>query len=120
MGILLKRAYVDTSESDGSRILVDHLWPRGRSKEALKLSLWAKYISPSNEVRDEFCHIPDKFPAFRKAFTAELNANPRKEEFLEFVRGELAKGPVTLVYAAKDEEYNNAVVLREWLQKKLG
>lgn len=119
MDIQLKRAYEDPSPSDGSRILVDHLWPRGRSKETLKLSLWAKYVSPSNEVRDDFCHIPEKFPAFRKAFTAELNANPRKDEFLDFVRAEMKKGPVTLVYGAKDEEHNNAVVLREWLKKKL-
>ena len=117
--IRLKRAYVDASPEDGARILVDRLWPRGKSKEKLQLTTWFKQIAPSDAVRDAFCHEVDKWPQFIKTYTAELNQSSVADEFVKLVRNELINGPVTLVYGAKDEEHNQAVVLRDWLKQKL-
>lgn len=117
--IKIKRAYETSEESDGFRILVDRLWPRGRSKAVLKLDWWAKEIAPTDETRQNFCHDPAKFPNFKESYLAELAKNPAGAEFLQLVKEKLSEEPVTLVYGARDERFNQAVVLREWLLSQL-
>lgn len=117
--LLLKRAYDPAEAGDGFRVLVDRLWPRGISREALKLDLWAKELAPSNEVRKAFDHVPERFEAFRSAYLAELSENPQAPDFVRQVARALDQGAVTLVYAAKNEEFNQAVVLKAWLAQKL-
>jgi len=118
--IRIKRAYVDPARGDGYRILVDRIWPRGVTKEKLETDLWEREIAPSDVVRKEFNHDDDKYPAFRKAYRAEIRKNPVAQELLETVKGQLEKRNVTLVYGAKNEEHNQAVVLKEWLDEKIG
>ena len=115
----IKRAYEAPSEDDGFRILVDRMWPRGQTKEKAKIDLWEKKITPSPEIRDEFCHIPEKFPAFKEAYGLELDHNPDTPDFLKLLEEHLAKGNVTLVYGAKDEVNNHAVVLRDYMANRL-
>jgi len=117
--LLLKRAYDPAEAGDGFRVLVDRLWPRGISREALKLDLWAKELAPSNEVRKAFDHVPKRFEAFHSAYLAELAENPQAPDFVRQVAQALDQGAVTLVYAAKNEEFNQAVVLKDWLTHKL-
>jgi len=114
--ILLKRAYSDPEASDGFRILVDRLWPRGQSKDKLKLDLWAKSITPSPDLRKAWHHDPDRFDEFAEHYQQELNQNPAVDEFLEI----LSEHPkVTFVYGAKDEHINHAVILRDYLLDQL-
>ena len=108
----LKRAYEIASPEDGARYLVDRLWPRGVKKQALKLTAWLKDIAPSTVLRTWFGHKPERWAEFRRRYRAELRSNP---EALQPLRDALAKGVVTLVYAAHDEAHNQAVVLREFL-----
>ena len=108
----LKRAYESPESGDGTRILVDRLWPRGLSKDAAGIDLWLKEIAPSTALRKWFGHDPVKWPRFRDRYFAELDAN---SEAMTRLREELRKGPVTLVYAAKDREHNDAVALAEYL-----
>lgn len=110
--IKLKRAYEPPAAGDGVRILVDRLWPRGVSKDAAAIDLWLKEIAPSTKLRKWFGHDPRKWPRFRERYFAELDANTTAVEEL---RKAIRRGPVTLVYSAKDEEHNDAVVLREYL-----
>lgn len=117
--IKLKRAYEPPSEQDGTRILVDRLWPRGKTKESLKLQSWAKAIAPSNELRVIFGHMADKFNQFVDAYHMELNANAVSPAFIDEVKQALETGNVTLVYAARDEVHNQAQVLKTWLEQKL-
>lgn len=112
--ITTKRVYEPPAEADGQRVLVDRLWPRGLSKEKLKLTLWLKEIAPSTELRQWFHHESDKWPEFQKRFRAELDEN---SEMVEELRGLVAKGKVTLLYSAHDETHNNAVVLADYLRK---
>jgi uncharacterized protein YeaO (DUF488 family) len=112
--INLKRVYEEPSAKDGERVLVDRLWPRGLTKEKAKVDLWLKEIAPSAELRKWFGHDPTKWVEFKKRYGAELKANAAQVAQL---RAEAKKGPVTLVYGAKDEEHNDAVVLLEWLNK---
>ena len=113
MEIKLKRAYEPHSDTDGFRILVDRLWPRGLSKEKLKIDLWLKDIAPSNELRKWFGHEPPKWDEFRKRYEDELL---RKPEAVSELRNALAgRTEVTFVYGAKDEVHNQAVVLREFV-----
>lgn len=111
MDIKLKRAYETPAKSDGMRILVDRLWPRGLSKARAAIDQWLKEVAPSNELRQWFGHDPEKWPEFRKRYRAELKDNPALAELRDLSR----KGTVTLVYAAKDELHNQAVVLRQVL-----
>lgn len=113
----IKRAYEDAADTDGYRILVDKLWPRGVSKEELHMDLWEKEIAPSNELRKSFGHVPEKFAWFTEEYHKELAANPISKSFAIFVKEKLQKQDVTLVYGAKDTEHNQAVVLRDWLLK---
>lgn len=116
--VLTKRIYDKPSDKDGYRVLVDRLWPRGVSKDEAKLDEWAKEIAPSNELRKSFDHKPDKMPEFKEKYLYEIEANEVATEFENIILKELNKHNVTLLYGAKDEEHNNAIVLREWIEKK--
>lgn len=117
--LALKRAYEEASPSDGCRVLVDRLWPRGVSKEALKVERWWKEIAPSTQLRQEFAHKEDRFAEFAEHYRGELNANPMGPEFLGWVRERLREGRVSLIYAAKDTAHNQAVVLKDWVLERL-
>jgi uncharacterized protein YeaO (DUF488 family) len=108
----IKRAYEPPSKKDGLRYLVDRLWPRGLKKEDLALDGWLKDVAPSQTLRKWFGHDPEKWDEFRSRYRAELRTN---QEALKPLLGAMAKGPVTLVYSARDEAHNQAVVLREFL-----
>jgi uncharacterized protein YeaO (DUF488 family) len=110
----LKRAYDEAAPDDGARVLVDRLWPRGVSKERAHIDLWLKEVAPSNELRAWFGHDPAKFAEFRRRYEAEL-ASGEAHEALNRLRELVRKGPVTLVFAARDEEHSNAHVLADLL-----
>lgn len=113
--ILIKRIYDDYDKHDGFRILVDRLWPRGVSKENAHIDEWAKEVAPSNELRQWFGHVPEKFTEFAKRYRQELESSQAFAELQQLV----AKHPnVTLVYGAKDELHNQAVVLQQLLDHK--
>ena len=112
--IQIKRIYDDPSESDGYRILVDRIWPRGVSKEEAKLDEWNKDLAPSTELRKWFDHDPDKFEDFSKEYKKELEYN--KDE-LKALHDLVKSKTVTLLYGAKDVKYNQAVVLKEVLDE---
>lgn len=116
MGIKIKRVYESPSTSDGYRILVDRIWPRGLTKQDADLSLWLKTIAPSTKLRKWYGHTPERWPEFSRRYLQELKA---KDEELQIIRGKLKTMPdVTLVYSAKDTEHNQAVVLLEQLARK--
>ncbi|HET7752391.1 MAG TPA: DUF488 domain-containing protein [Anaeromyxobacteraceae bacterium] len=108
----IKRAYEEPARSDGYRVLVDRLWPRGVKKEALRLDVWAKDLAPSPELRQWFGHVPERFREFARRYLAELRAEPARALLADLAR-RAATGTVTLVYGARDEEHNGAVVLRD-------
>lgn len=115
MEIGIRRIYDDPGAGEGQCVLVDRLWPRGRSKADLEGIPWVKNVAPSTALRDWFKHEPAKWPEFRKRYFAELDANP---EGLAELRKALGRGKrATLLYAAKDEAHNNAVALAEYLGK---
>lgn len=109
----------DEKDAPGYRILVDRLWPRGIKKENVGINLWMKDIAPSNELRKWFGHDPEKYGEFAIRYRHEMDGNPAASEFASLCREKLAAQNVILLYAAKDEEHNNAAVLREWLLEKL-
>lgn len=109
--ITIKRIYDQPETKDGFRILVDRLWPRGMTKEKAKIDLWLKEIAPSNELRKWFSHDPEKWDDFVKKYKKELKD---KQELLNTIKQlEKNEGAITLLYAAKDEKHNEAVVLKE-------
>lgn len=110
MKIKIKRVYEKPAKEDGIRILVDRLWPRGLTKEKAGIDLWLKEIAPSTELRKWFRHDPDKWLEFEKRYRYELKKN---EEQVSLLKDQMKKGMVTLVYGAKDEEHNEALVLKE-------
>jgi uncharacterized protein YeaO (DUF488 family) len=110
--IQIKRIYEDASEEDGYRALVDRLWPRGVSKEAAKLDEWNKEVSPSPELRKWFDHEPKKFKEFKKRYETELSDH---EEVLDKLVKQAGDQKLTLLYGAKDEVHNHAIVLKEFL-----
>jgi uncharacterized protein YeaO (DUF488 family) len=113
--IYIKRVYAPVEEGDGFRILVDRLWPRGLSKESLQADVWMKEIAPSAELRKWFNHAPEKWIAFSKAYNIEL----KKSETIPELAGYCEKHKiVTLLYAAKDEQHNQAVILQQFLNGK--
>jgi uncharacterized protein YeaO (DUF488 family) len=112
MHVRIKRVYLQPNEEDGARILVDRLWPRGLTKEKARVDLWLKDIAPSTELRKWFGHDPGKWTEFQKRYRAELRNN---QEQVSLLKQEAAKGSITLVYGAKDEEHNEAVVLQKIL-----
>lgn len=114
--IHLARVYDDLSHLHGARLLVDRLWPRGLRKEDLQVDEWVRDIAPSTELRHWFNHEPEKWPEFQRRYLNELANNP---EAVECCLVWLRKGSVTLLYAAKDSEHNNAVVLASFLPHML-
>ncbi|MCC6312378.1 MAG: DUF488 domain-containing protein [Thermomicrobiales bacterium] len=110
--VRLKRAYAPEEPSDGQRILVDRLWPRGVSKARADLADWMKDLAPSTELREWFGHDPVRWEEFARRYRAELAQHP---EAVEQLRDLARKGPVTLIYGARDQEHNEAVVLRDVL-----
>ena len=112
MTVNIKRVYEHPESGDGYRVLVDRLWPRGVAKEAAGVDLWLKEVGPSNELRTWFGHDPEKFEEFATRYRAELDENAAAKELREVVS---SHPTVTLVYSAKDEEHNQAVVLADYL-----
>ena len=115
--VVLKRVYQPPHADDGTRILVDRLWPRGIAKAKAKIDLWLKDIAPSDGLRKRFHGKPDDWNAFRTAYFAELKgpaAQAAAKELLDC----LQSGPVTLLYAARNEQQNNAVALKSWIERQ--
>lgn len=110
-----KRIYDKAAPGDGYRILIDHVWPRGISRERASLDEWARELAPSDELRKWFDHVPARFAKFRTRYRREL---AERSEDLDQLRRRAASGPVTVLYAARDQEHNNAVVLVELLGEK--
>ena len=110
--IKLKRAYEPASAEDGTRVLVDRLWPRGVSKDAAALDLWLKELAPSTGLRKWFGHDPARWAEFQLRYAQEIREHP---QLLAQLRDLARKGPVTLVFSARDEAHNDAIVLRQLL-----
>jgi uncharacterized protein YeaO (DUF488 family) len=108
--VRLKRAYAAPAATDGARVLVDRLWPRGVSREAAALDQWMKEIAPSDDLRRWFGHDPARWDDFRRRYVDELRAH---DSLVETLRALARRGPLTLVYGARDETQNDAVVLRD-------
>lgn len=115
--ITLKRTYEKAAPEDGTRFLVERLWPRGIKKADLQIEAWLKDVAPSDALRRWFAHDPKKWPEFQRRYFAELHQHP---EAWEPVRNASRRGRVTLVYSAHDTEHNNAVALKEYLQAHAG
>jgi uncharacterized protein YeaO (DUF488 family) len=115
--VRLKRVYEAPAAGDGTRILVDRLWPRGLAKDKAKIDLWLKDIAPSDVLRKRFHGHPEDWDDFRTAYAAELKSEAAQEA-VKALRGHLRKGAVTLLYAARDEVHNNAVALKQWLARR--
>ena len=113
--IKLKRVYDPVSTADGTRFLVERLWPRGVSKDQAQLTAWFKEVGPSTELRRWFDHDPLKWSEFRVRYFRELDSQP---ECWQPLLAAARRGTVTLVYSSHDEEHNNAVALKEYLQAK--
>jgi uncharacterized protein YeaO (DUF488 family) len=113
--IRLERVYSAKAKASGKRILVDRIWPRGVRKDTLKLDLWLRELAPSNELRKWFGHDPRRWEEFKRRYHSELQLPERQEQLYELLA--LArKSPITLLYGARDEEHNEAVALREFLE----
>jgi len=112
----VKRVYENAEANDGTRFLVERLWPRGMKKEELKMEAWLKDVAPSDGLRKWFAHDPLKWKEFQKRYRAELESNPNAwKPLLESAK----RGDVTLLYSARDIEYNNAIVLKSFLEKRM-
>lgn len=114
MKVLVKRIYEPAAKSDGFRVLVDRLWPRGISKDNAKLDLWLPDLGPTTALRQWFNHDPVRWEEFQRRYHAELK---EKKELVAELKGRAKKGTVTLLYSAKDDEHNQAVALRGYLLK---
>ena len=112
--IRIKRVYEPIAAEDGTRVLVDRLWPRGVAKAKAHIDLWLKDVAPSNELRTRFAHDPAKWEEFQKRYIEELKANDTAVHQLRELAG---KGTVTLLFGAHDEAHNQAVVLKEYLSR---
>ncbi len=111
----LKRVYEKAEKSDGERVLVDRLWPRGMTKQKAKIDLWLKDVAPSTPLRIWFGHDPKRWTAFKTKYKAELK-DKSKKELLAGLRKKSRKGTLTLVYGAKDTEHTHALVLRDLIK----
>jgi uncharacterized protein YeaO (DUF488 family) len=116
MSIELKRAYEQATETDGYRVLVDRIWPRGIAKHDLRIDIWLKDLAPSAGLRKWFRHDPAKWDEFKKRYARELE---QRAAALEQLAARARAGRVTLVFGAKDTERNNAVALKEYLERRL-
>ena len=113
INVRTKRIYDAAEPGDGYRVLIDHVWPRGVSRERANLDEWARELAPSDELRKWFDHDPARFTAFRTRYRDELADH---SERLDELRRRAASGPLTIVYAARDRDHNNAIVLSELLR----
>lgn len=116
MRIQIKRVYAEPAKGDGLRVLVDRIWPRGMTKEKAQVDEWEKELAPTAALRKWFGHDPAKWEEFQKRYLAELEDNPAVHSFLADHK---AKSVLTLLYGAKDEEHNQAVVLKRYFEKLL-
>lgn len=114
--IQVKRVYEPAVASDGQRLLVERLWPRGIPKESLQIDAWPKDVAPSPELRKWFAHDPAKWPEFRRRYFRELDAHPQGWRLILWAAAE--DNRVTLIYSSHDREHSNAVALRDYLEKK--
>jgi len=114
--IKIKRVYDQSSQDDGKRILIDRLWPRGLKKEDAQIDEWLKEIAPSNELRKWFNHDPNKWSEFKKKFFTELLG---KRDMVEGIINTARKGTVTLLFGSKEERFNNAVALKEYIDSRM-
>ena len=112
----IKRIYDQPLPGDGKRILVDRLWPRGLKKEDARIDEWIKELAPSNELRKWFDHDPNKWGEFRKRFFTELH---RKQDVVDGIISAVRKGTVTLLFGSKEERFNNAVALKEYIESRV-
>jgi uncharacterized protein YeaO (DUF488 family) len=116
-GLRIKRVYEPAAPGDGARVLVDRLWPRGLAKEKARIDLWLKDVAPSDALRRRFHGDPTKWHEFVAAYARELAQEPARGAAAR-LRARARKKPVTLLYAARDEAHNNAVALKEWLERE--
>jgi uncharacterized protein YeaO (DUF488 family) len=116
MDVRLKRAYDAAAPTDGWRVLIDRLWPRGVSRARAQLDAWEKELAPSTELRQWFGHDPERFEQFRRRYIEELRSHPAQ---LEALGRRAREGTLTLVYSAQDSEHNDAVVLAEIVRRGL-
>jgi len=114
MNIKIKRVYEQPDRKDGERILVDRLWPRGLTKEKAGVDLWLKEIAPSTELRKWFDHDPEKWQRFRRRYETEIR---HKDDLIKVLRQKAREGTITLIYGARDEKHNEALVLKQFLEK---
>lgn len=114
MSIKIKRVYEQPAKDDGRRILVDRLWPRGLTKKKASVDLWLKEIAPSTELRKWFGHDPDKWKRFQGRYETEIR---HKDDLITMLRRKAREGTITLIYAARDEKHNEALVLKQFLQR---
>ena len=114
MNIKIKRAYEPSHKDDGVRILVDRLWPRGLTKEKASVDLWLKDIAPSTELRKWFDHDPEKWKRFRGRYETEIRHN---DDLIKVLKDKAREGTVTLIYGARDQKHNEALVLKQFLEK---
>lgn len=115
----IKRIYEAIEEQDGYRVLTDRLWPRGIAKAKAAIDLWEKTVAPSTELREWFGHIPERFPEFTERYLQELEDNSDATKFVELCQKQLEKSNVTLLYGAKDEVHNQAIVLQNFINQHL-
>lgn len=113
--IQIKRIYDPAAAADGQRVLVDRLWPRGVSKIRAALDAWLKDVAPSTELRTWFGHDPARFDEFAVRYTAELDSDPAKRAAVKTLLDMARRGPVTLLYGAKDPRVSHALVLQRYL-----
>jgi uncharacterized protein YeaO (DUF488 family) len=112
-GVRAKRVYEEAAPDDGHRVLVDRMWPRGLSRERAQVDEWARELAPSTELRTWFGHDPERFAAFRERYRRELESHAER---LEELRRRAQREPVTILYAARDAEHNNGVVVADVLR----
>jgi uncharacterized protein YeaO (DUF488 family) len=115
MNIKIKRAYEQPEKDDGVRILVDRLWPRGLTKKKASVDLWLKDIAPSTELRKWFAHDQDKWKRFRGRYQTEIGKNP---DLIKVLKRKAREGTITLIYGARDEKHNEALVLKQFLENQ--
>ena len=120
MEVLLKRAYDEPGNDDGFRVLVDRLWPRGKKKGELRLNAWVKEIAPSTELRKWFNHDPRRWLEFCRRYKAELKAPKLEKAIADTVHAARNHSKITLIYAARDTEHNEAVVLQAIFKRRAG
>lgn len=114
MSLHIKRVYDPSDDSDGKRILVDRLWPRGLSKTEAKVDIWLKEVAPSPVLRRWFGHDPEKWTEFRRRYRDELEKN---SEAVDALKKEIGRATATILYGAKDSEHNHAIVLKDFIEK---